>query len=264
MTAEITKKDQALLEEWNQLKPKQEEYQTFNEIKLDNLKINEDGQINPNFGKLFAYNDEGVLEIDIKNAQFVPLKTRVQINGKWNDKLERRDFYCLESDDFEIGVYDTQSKELIENGNFFELRKKYELTSTDVLYVVYKNKIYRWKMIVGGYEIVNKLKKMISSFNMPITFKVTEIITRKTGDRFYNELVFERGVEVSIGKTIDAIKKLNEFLYTGKKEELIEEAEIKQIDNKSDKLKEEADKLFSEVENTPKQESKTDISDVPF
>lgn len=201
-----------LLKTWLEIKPQQQKKHVINEIKVINNKLNEDGKENLDFGKVVAINEDGEHFIDISTAQFFPVKLRFQATGRWDDVLERREYWTREVDDYEITVFDGETNEQVAVGNFFNLKKNFNLSSFDIFYVVYNGIIYRWKMIVGGYKIVNKLKKMIYSNNEPHNFKIKNIKAKSNGGIWFNEFEFEQGDKIEIKDAVNYIKEINEFL----------------------------------------------------
>jgi hypothetical protein len=213
MTKEIITKE--LANEWDKLRPKADK-PLINSIFVDNTKVfgenhEQAGEINPDFGKLFCEDEEGVKEVDITKAQFFPIKTRIKVNSKWIKAEERTEYYTEEVDDLNhIVVRSHDKEEELATGSFFDLREKFNLKTNDVFYVWYNNRFYRWVMKVGGYKVVKALKKTVFKEPAPHCFKVSKINPRSgEGGIWFNEFEFALGDEISTEAAVGLIKQFN-------------------------------------------------------
>jgi hypothetical protein len=244
--AETAVTDQALLDEWEAMRPKPEQRSQFNEIYIDNKKNTEDGELNPCFGKIFARTAEEEHEVDISVANFFPVKYRVQVNSVWDEAANKSDYFCREVDDLSyIEVIDSSTKEVVATGSFFDLRKEYQLSTTDIFYVAYAGQVYRWRMKVGGYEIVNSLKKSLSKISHPTCFKVKSITptSKANGATWFNTVEFELGEKIDVKLALELIEQLNEAINA-----------YKSSTEDGDKIQEAAQETFVKPEAPSKDE----------
>lgn len=224
--------DESVLAEWSAVAPQTTTKRKYNKIVVCNTETIKDEQgnkmINPDFGKLFAEKEGERTLLDIKEAEFFPALIRTQVNAPFDIVTKLSDFFVLETDDLNfIQVFDSKTKKIVDEGNYFDLRVKYQLKTTKVIYVYLGEDCYRWKLAVGGYEIADKLIEMIKKEKTPVLFKVKSITEKEGSSNSYNELDFEISKKITnkeeIYGYIEKVKKVKELLkkyYTEKEEEV--------------------------------------------
>jgi len=220
--------DEKYLREWRQLNPQTK--QLFNRIVLDNKKIiekNGKDEFNDDFGKLYAitYNEEQEeqkKEIDIKTAKFFIAKSRVFPKGKYNKQEKRSEFYCRETDEFDlVEVFDGATKEQVAHDEWKVVKEKYSLTYRQAIYVYYEGLIYRW--VISGahfdsfFEIKNKLTKS-RDYQDPHYVRVksiNEVKEDKDGTKPtfpYNSITFEIGEKCSPKLAVESFHIVNDAI----------------------------------------------------
>ena len=222
-TTQLTKPDQELQKQWQErqgvkTRPK------INTIKLVNSKLDEAGDPNPDYGKLFAYSYDGeqvdMEEIDIKKAEFFLAKVRTQIKCKTMEE-ERPKYWCREIDKPEdwLEIMDSNG-EMVADGLYRNLKEEYDLKYTDSAYVLYKGKVYRWNITGAHFESWFKVKNV--ALRDPHTFTVDGMAEQKSGSVFYYALNFKLGKPYPLTdaiKVLDNIDKGLANVYKAIKEE---------------------------------------------
>lgn len=203
---ELTKSDPALLARWEARGSTQSK---VNKIVLGNKKLDDKGEKNPEYGKLFAVSyteggDEIREELNISKAQFLPVKLRVQIKCTDVDEEGKPAYWAREIDraDEPITLMN-KAGEVVAEDLYRNLKDQYKLKYSDAAYVWYDGKIYRWVISGAHFESWFLLKK--GAFKgAPKSFKVTGITEQSVGNGtvWFNSLSFAWADEFPIEQAI--------------------------------------------------------------
>ncbi len=213
MTKKMVKKEDELLAEWQSLNQGGQGKRT-NYIQLVNQPLDEDGNKNPDYGKLFAVHfdeagDEIREEIDIEAAEFFLVKVRKQIVCKDQDS-----YWCREADLFDLITVFDENDNKVAVGEYRDLKEQYNLKFTHAAYVWYNDRLYRWKITGAHFSQSHPdtnwftLKSKIDRTKRPHTFRVTHLTDEKSGSIHFKSMHFEMGKEYPLK---DAVKIAHEL-----------------------------------------------------
>ena len=213
--AKITAEEEALLKEWH-AQTGQSGGQKVNKIVFDNSKIDgKTGNLNENFGKMFAYKYEGdaetKIEIPIGEDLFL-VKCRMQVKCKDVDNEGKAKYWCREEDDPNcfITLFDENKNEVVSD-MYRNLKDQYNLKYTDAAYIWYKGDVYRWIITGAHFESWFEVKKKAFK-DIPMYFKISGMTEEKTGSIFYKALQFELTKPFPIAQAIEVLKGVNDGL----------------------------------------------------
>jgi len=245
-STELSTVDPEKLAKWRALSG-QRAKSRVSEIKLDQQKLDKEGNLNQNFGKLYAiryFEDpeaEGGLradkqEVDFKTARFFSALQRVQPKSKKLDADNKPKFWCREISDANelIELHSTEDKEFLVTGLYRELKEEYMLSWNEVLYVLFEGNVYRWLLSPSQREGVWKLKKDLNKIGAPMWFKLgkTEVV-KSEANVFYNVLSFEVAEPIDIDLAINTCEAVNaaiSSLFKVLKEKVeVKEAKIEDV-----------------------------------
>lgn len=176
---------------------------------LGNKKLDNTGEKNPDYGKLFAisYNlsgEEERIEVDIKKDTFFLARIRVQIKCKQTDPDGKPLYWAREVDNADdwIKVMDKTNTEVAE-GMYRDLKDEYGLKFTNAAYVWFKGKIYRWVVSGAHFESWFALTKKAFK-GVPRSFRVSGITENSVGNGtvWYNVLSFEWADEFPLEEAV--------------------------------------------------------------
>lgn len=238
MSKEITKVDPQMLAKWEQRGHAQTK---VNKIVFGNQKLGGDGNLNPEYGKLFAisYTESGEevkQVVDLKKDTFLPVKIRVQIKCTDVDAEDKPKYWAREVDraDDYIQLMNKEGEQVAE-GMYRDLKEEYKLKYSDAVYVWYKGKIYRWVISGAHFESWFTLKK--NAFKgMPKTFRVSGMTEQSVGNGtvWFYSLAFEWAEEFPLDEALKIAEEVDVGLkayYEGlKKKESVKELEIVEED----------------------------------
>ena len=232
MNTSISTIDPSIFEQFkNAFKPSQP-YLNYNRIRLSNKKIGDDGQLNPEYGKLFATTQEDgndvKTEIDWSKASFVILTSRVAIKSEMivmPDGKKKFEYEIPEVADGEpITVYRSGSKmkDVVAQGYYRDLKEQYRLKYACAVYVMLRtsesekptDKIFRWE--IGGkalteyFNIRNDLYDSMSK-GEPLSFKIKELVEENNGATWYNVPKFEKSSMFPIESVVPMWKVVNDY-----------------------------------------------------
>ncbi|HEC64938.1 hypothetical protein LCGC14_1269260 [marine sediment metagenome] len=221
MSKALTKPEEdEALKEWK--KSNSPQSAKYNQIKLDNIKFNsETEKKNPNFGKIFAYNydgDEEVVEEMKIGDSFFPVLTRVQISCRDyvkspDSKREGAKYWCRETDSGEdIELFD-MSGDTVFAGRYKDAKEEYNLKYQVVIYALFNEKMYRWK--VGGeslsawFDVVNQ----ITDLGFPHSVKIENVVAQKNkAGIHWNNIYFEVDEKFELKRYMELKKKIEDAL----------------------------------------------------
>ena len=159
-------------------------------------------------------NDKFIKEYKTIGKSFtgVILKGRYMVKGF--DKSESK-YYSYEFDDFnkEIVLFSTESRAEIERGLYRDLKDKYQLDKKLVLYVLYKEEIYRLILSGGTLSFYWEYLRFFTDTSVSLfvtEFKTSELQTN--GNVEYFEISFSQAGLFDQNKAIDLVKKVHEDL----------------------------------------------------
>jgi len=227
MTNEIAKKESTeldsmseedLLNMWKKdnIKP----MSRVNRIKLNNVKLDDEGKINPDFGKLFAYryedNEEIVTELK-PGFEFYPIRVMVQIKCRdYDEENNRFPYFCKEVEEQQdIELIDSATKEVVYTGPYKNVKEKYNLKYQLAIYAYVEGVVYRW--LVGGESLGSwwEAQGTVNNQGYPHAIKLLAITPEKNGTVHYNNLAFQLGERFDLKTAVMLRKQLEDHQKDG-------------------------------------------------
>lgn len=240
MTTAITKKEDALLKEWQEAQVK------ITKKGHNTLKLINDSK-DPDYGKFFAIRYELDVdapkeswkevkeEVDLSKAEFFPVKCRVQVMSPFVDG--KPVYHIEESDDSWITLKDSEGKKIVE-GMFSDLKEKYKLKYTQSAYCFYNGVAYKL-IIKGGVNLSSWFKVWGKIAKKPQTMRIIRMPEAEAGTNVYYPLVFElTGNLVPLTEAVPMMREIDANLaryYENKaKEQAAEDVEVVETDYDTD------------------------------
>lgn len=187
------------------------------QIKIDTVDVFEDGKENKNYGGFSIVtsekNEAGEFSLKKeplgKTFQAVILKRRY-IASHWNKDANATDYYTYEFDKWNEIIPLIHEKKIVEKSTYKQLKEKYGISPSLVLYVLYSDTVYRLKCSSSALFTFGDYEKLFmdSSVSLVITEFSTEKRRVKPGSPWYFVPKFQQVGESE--NIFDTVKKLNE------------------------------------------------------
>lgn len=206
---------QNALKQWRNVRPMRSKPK-FNRIRVDNeqiVEVDDEKTINKNFGSVYAisYDDNGLEvkeKIDIATAEFFPIRLRVQVKTKIMDG-EKPMYQIKETEEFH-NIHITKDNTEVYCGTYKDGKEKFQLQYASVVYVLYKDKVYRWQFGGSGVNWFD-VKKELQMCDVPKTFMIHSVESVKTGTVEYNNVTFKVGNEFDAERAVEVITEFNKL-----------------------------------------------------
>lgn len=187
----------------------------MNSIKFVNSKLDNDGNLNKDYGKIFAISfDPNGQTIQEFSGEFFPIKTRKIITTSAIDD-NGKPMYRIAEVGIGSPITIKQDGKVIYEGEWKEVKDQYGLKYNLAAYLYWKDKVYRWKLGPSQVSSWFAIQNEIRLAGLPRNVKIKGMKEEKSGTIFFHVLEFELGAEFDVNKALELL----DLVPSGRKQE---------------------------------------------